>query len=222
MGRDTIHHELRLLKTDKHLELTLSFSSLSSTLRTALTALGTGLFVVIGEGVSASMASGLRESVESVVWNAKRVAEIKIVIDVTRQRRRHSHLPLIMDPSTSAAPTYQPNPSQTQKALWEAYVFSRMYLIDFSVPFVPDLKLGILLFISEQLQLKQHLVLADDLDFSCDANGRPDGLRFVAGVDLSFPLDNQEDAVACLVVLEYPILQVRQMIIDIICVKLHD
>ncbi|RUP52166.1 endonuclease V-domain-containing protein [Jimgerdemannia flammicorona] len=117
-------------------------------------------------------------------------------------------LPKHMDPDIPITPAYNPNPSQDQKALWKAYVHSLVPCASVSV-----FRLGFMQFnvhhVSEQLQLKQRHILHDDFTFTCDANGQLDGLCYVAGVDLSFPLDNEEDAVACLVVLEYPTLQVR-------------
>lgn len=49
------------------------------------------------------------------------------------------------------------------------------------------------------------MVFQDDLDFDPVTL---EGLKYIAGVDLSFPEDNVEQAVACLVVLEFPSLEV--------------
>ncbi|RCH79357.1 hypothetical protein CU097_002380, partial [Rhizopus azygosporus] len=53
----------------------------------------------------------------------------------------------------------------------------------------------------EQLELRKRLELTDRLDFTLD------NLNYVGGVDLSFPLGDYENAVACLVVMTFPDLQ---------------
>lgn len=40
-----------------------------------------------------------------------------------------------------------------------------------------------------------------------------EGLKYVGGVDLSFPEDNMEEALACLSVLEWPSLEVNALLI---------
>jgi deoxyinosine 3'endonuclease (endonuclease V) len=57
----------------------------------------------------------------------------------------------------------------------------------------------------EQLRLRQQLVTVDSLEF--DPNTLK-GLRLVAGVDISFVKNNNVDACASLVVLEYPSLRI--------------
>ncbi|KYR01708.1 endonuclease V [Tieghemostelium lacteum] len=49
-----------------------------------------------------------------------------------------------------------------------------------------------------QNSLKQQLILTDNVTWSLNE------LRYIGGVDISFVKDNNEDACACLIVLEYP------------------
>ncbi|KAL1930364.1 hypothetical protein VTP01DRAFT_10526 [Rhizomucor pusillus] len=58
---------------------------------------------------------------------------------------------------------------------------------------------------TQQNELKTKVIFQDDLDFDPVTL---EGLKYIAGVDLSFPEDNVEQAVACLVVLEFPSLEV--------------
>ncbi|CAG8474422.1 7876_t:CDS:2 [Dentiscutata erythropus] len=67
----------------------------------------------------------------------------------------------------------------------------------------------------EQLELRSKLIEIDDLSFSkaiIEKNNKQkvefDGLKYIGGVDISFVENNNEDAVASLVVLEYPNLKV--------------
>ncbi|CAG8623937.1 24080_t:CDS:2 [Cetraspora pellucida] len=67
----------------------------------------------------------------------------------------------------------------------------------------------------EQLELRSRLIEVDDLSFSkkiIEKNNKQriefEGLNYIGGVDLSFIENNNEDAVASLVVLEYPSLKV--------------
>ncbi|CAG8809229.1 34752_t:CDS:2, partial [Racocetra persica] len=67
----------------------------------------------------------------------------------------------------------------------------------------------------EQLELRSRLIEVDDLSFSkkiIEKNKKQciefEGLNYIGGVDLSFIENNNEDAVASLVVLEYPSLKV--------------
>jgi len=59
---------------------------------------------------------------------------------------------------------------------------------------------------SQQLTLKSRLIETDDISFSTDNDFS--GLRYIGGVDLSFVKDNNNDAIASLVVLAYPALEV--------------
>jgi len=54
----------------------------------------------------------------------------------------------------------------------------------------------------EQSSLKQQLISVDAIDWDIDT------LRFIGGVDISFIKDNNVDACACLVVLNYPQLEI--------------
>lgn len=68
----------------------------------------------------------------------------------------------------------------------------------------------------EQTVLKRGLILHDDHpDWTATFKDNSDlesvqGLKYIGGVDLSFIVGNKEDAIASLVVLSYPELQVRQ------------
>ncbi|CAG8489824.1 13920_t:CDS:2 [Ambispora leptoticha] len=67
--------------------------------------------------------------------------------------------------------------------------------------------------IREQLELKAQLIESDDFDFEklinqVDGSCSFRGLDFVGGVDISFVQENEEDAVASLVVLKFPELEV--------------
>lgn len=53
----------------------------------------------------------------------------------------------------------------------------------------------------EQNKLKSQIKLHDEVDFDPETL---EGLTYVGGVDLSFPKDDRERAVACLVVMKYP------------------
>ncbi|OBZ90454.1 Endonuclease V [Choanephora cucurbitarum] len=53
----------------------------------------------------------------------------------------------------------------------------------------------------EQERIREQLLLHDMITFNADTLGN---LKYVAGVDLSFPLDDFENAIACLVVMEFP------------------
>ena len=59
--------------------------------------------------------------------------------------------------------------------------------------------------IREQERIREQLLLHDMITFNADTLGN---LKYVAGVDLSFPLDDFENAIACLVVMEFPSLEV--------------
>jgi len=66
-----------------------------------------------------------------------------------------------------------------------------------------------------QTELKLKLIETDDLNFTKtikEDNGEQivefDGLDYIGGVDLSFIENNEEDAIASLVVLKYPNLEV--------------
>ncbi|KAK9693660.1 hypothetical protein K7432_013803 [Basidiobolus ranarum] len=79
--------------------------------------------------------------------------------------------------------------------------------ITYSLP-IPDETLKDL-WKKEQIELRQKLVLTDDLsDIQLNFQGQVEGLRLVGGVDLSFPTDNDRLALAGLVILEYPSLKV--------------
>jgi deoxyribonuclease V len=60
-------------------------------------------------------------------------------------------------------------------------------------------ELGSFFNVREQSRLKSLLNLTNDISLA--------QLNFVGGVDLSFPLDDTDHAVACLVVLEFPSLK---------------
>lgn len=57
----------------------------------------------------------------------------------------------------------------------------------------------------QQNHLRKQLVLEDRLSFETVTLA---DLKYVGGVDLSFPLGDDENAVACLVVMRMPDLQV--------------
>ncbi|CEP10748.1 hypothetical protein [Parasitella parasitica] len=57
----------------------------------------------------------------------------------------------------------------------------------------------------EQNDLKKQLVLEDAVSFDA---ATLTGLKYVGGVDLSFPLGDHENAVACLIVMKMPDLQI--------------
>ncbi|CAG8667267.1 8228_t:CDS:2, partial [Ambispora gerdemannii] len=66
--------------------------------------------------------------------------------------------------------------------------------------------------IKEQLELKTQHIEFDDFDFEILINPDDDscsfqGLDFVGGVDISFVPENEDDAVASLVVLNFPELE---------------
>lgn len=61
------------------------------------------------------------------------------------------------------------------------------------------IELGSFFNVREQSRLKSLLNLTNDISLA--------QLNFVGGVDLSFPLDDTDHAVACLVVLEFPSLK---------------
>lgn len=90
---------------------------------------------------------------------------------------------------------YDPDPSEQQRKLWEAYVFN------LCVAFLYQS----LTKISEQLALQTRIILDDHLDFDPETL---EGMRYIAGVDLSFFPDTVDKAVACLSVLEWPSLSV--------------
>ncbi|CAG8549880.1 10367_t:CDS:2 [Paraglomus occultum] len=58
----------------------------------------------------------------------------------------------------------------------------------------------------QQITLKSRLIETDDISFSTDNEFT--GLRYIGGVDLSFVKDNNNDAIASLVVLTYPALEI--------------
>ncbi|CAG8564102.1 17544_t:CDS:2 [Acaulospora morrowiae] len=66
----------------------------------------------------------------------------------------------------------------------------------------------------EQSELKSRLIEVDDLDFKkiiLDDKGEKvefEGLHYIGGVDVSFVENNEQDAVASLVILKYPSLEV--------------
>lgn len=60
--------------------------------------------------------------------------------------------------------------------------------------------------ISEQTELSAQLVKMDKLDFDPETL---EDLRYIGGVDLSFPLGDNENAVACLIVMSMPDLKVK-------------
>ena len=61
----------------------------------------------------------------------------------------------------------------------------------------------------KQTDLRQQHILQDRVNF--DPNTL-EGLKYIAGVDLSFPLGDDENAVACLVVMSMPDLKVKKII----------
>lgn len=72
----------------------------------------------------------------------------------------------------------------------------------------------------EQTILKQGLILHDDhpdwkatFEDNSDQLESVEGLKYIGGVDLSFIVGNKEDAIASLVVLSYPELEVRSFFI---------
>ncbi|RHZ61727.1 hypothetical protein Glove_346g34 [Diversispora epigaea] len=78
---------------------------------------------------------------------------------------------------------YDENPSQAQKDIWAR----------------------------KQSELKLKLIEVDDLSFTShekDGTIEFQGLRYIGGVDVSFLENNDQEAVASLVVLEYPSLEV--------------
>jgi hypothetical protein len=58
---------------------------------------------------------------------------------------------------------------------------------------------------SEQSKLREQHENNDTVDFDPETL---DGLQYIAGVDLSFPLGDHENAIACLVVMAMPNLEV--------------
>ncbi|KAI9261093.1 endonuclease V-domain-containing protein [Sporodiniella umbellata] len=76
---------------------------------------------------------------------------------------------------------------------------------EFSIPYVekPSEKLK-RVWREQQLALVKKLQLDDFVSFRSNLQG----LNYVGGVDLSFPLNDRENAVACLVVLTFPKLEV--------------
>ncbi|EGC38474.1 hypothetical protein DICPUDRAFT_75974 [Dictyostelium purpureum] len=79
--------------------------------------------------------------------------------------------------------------------------------------------------INIQNELKTSLIEIDQIDFSIPGVGDGDNqnhkkeLKYIGGVDISFVKDNQEDACAALIVLEYPSLKIVYK--DIEFVKLN-
>lgn len=58
-----------------------------------------------------------------------------------------------------------------------------------------------------QEELRERIVLKNQVNFDTTTL---DDLNYIGGVDLSFPGDDNEHAVACLVVMKYPSLEVRE------------
>lgn len=61
------------------------------------------------------------------------------------------------------------------------------------------------IWLQRQLDLQSRLITIDDLDFNL--SDRIKDLKYIAGVDISFIIGNEEDACAALVILEYPSLK---------------
>ncbi|KAF2072127.1 hypothetical protein CYY_006546 [Polysphondylium violaceum] len=67
-----------------------------------------------------------------------------------------------------------------------------------------------------QDELRNQLIEKDQLSFNLKDNT----LKYIGGVDISFVKDNQEDACACLVVLEYPTMKIVYQDIEFIKLEL--
>jgi deoxyinosine 3'endonuclease (endonuclease V) len=66
-----------------------------------------------------------------------------------------------------------------------------------------------LIFLREQLELKERMILTDDNDWTLE-HEQSNTIRYVGGVDISFVKNNETDACAALVVLSYPNLEVHR------------
>ena len=62
----------------------------------------------------------------------------------------------------------------------------------------------------EQIELKKKLVTEDHVDWGFSGDQPFENLKLIGGVDISFPKGDTEHACACLVVLNFPELEVTQ------------
>ena len=69
----------------------------------------------------------------------------------------------------------------------------------------------------EQTQLKTKLVTEDCINWGVSADKPFSTLNLIGGVDISFPKGDADHACACLVVLNFPDLEVRVLVTRQLC-----
>ena len=69
----------------------------------------------------------------------------------------------------------------------------------------------------EQIELKKKLVTEDCINWGVSADKPFSTLNLIGGVDISFPKGDADHACACLVVLNFPDLEVRVLVTRQLC-----